>query len=219
MDNTAELKKMRKKYANLLTMTDGRKKMPYFLGFIAETKDYKNTDRKDYQKYNTSMDILHECLNGMRSTKSKGSNFMPMSDIFKPQDYDKDKIVKKQITKIIDLAKKTSAYNNLIAADTWMTWEEKHIQIIKSKENLLFDINKMKINEHTMYRLLWNLENQRNSAVKNLLFYLLFSYKNNTLIEILKSKERVKRLLTADNDGEITIYGCNFAKKVPPKEF
>ena len=64
---------MRKKYENLLIMTDGRKKMPYFLGFIADIKNYKNIDRKDYQKYDTSMDLLHVCIGNNRSSKSKGS--------------------------------------------------------------------------------------------------------------------------------------------------
>ena len=73
VDTTRELKRIRKKYEHVLTMTDGRKRMPYFLGYIADIKNYKNTDRKDYQKYNTSMDYLHNCMHGKRSGKSKGS--------------------------------------------------------------------------------------------------------------------------------------------------
>ena len=158
IDTTAELKRMRKKYANLLTMTDGRKKMPFFLGFIAGTKNYKNVKRKDYQKYDTSMDLLHTCIDNKRSSKSKGSNFLSLSEIFKPLNYDRNKVVKQQIVKIIELAEKTFTYNQIIAQNACLSSEEKHIHIVKAKEDLLYEINQMKISEHTMYRLLWNLD-------------------------------------------------------------
>ena len=114
VDNTAELKRMRKKYEKILTMTDGRKKMPFFLGYIADTKNYKNVERKDYQKYDTSMDLLHTCIGNKRSSKSKGTDFLPFAEIFKPLNFDKNKVVKPQITKILELAENTYKYNQMI---------------------------------------------------------------------------------------------------------
>lgn len=216
VDTTAELKKMRKKYENLLTMSDGRKKMPYFLGFIADTKKYKNIARKDYQKYDTSMDLLHTCINGKRSTKSKGSDFLPLANIFKPENYDKNKVAKKQITKIIEMAENTLSYNKMVAQNPYLEGEEKHIQITKAKEDLLYEINRMKISSHTMYRLLWNLDMQKNSPIKNLLFYILFNYKNSVLTELLSQYNRIDTFLIEDNDGEIIIYNRKFAKKKSP---
>ncbi len=84
-------------------MSDGRKRMPYFLGYIADIKNYKNTDRKDYQKYNTSMDYLHNCMHGKRSGKSKGSSFLYISDIFKPNDYDRNLVDKRHVKKSYSL--------------------------------------------------------------------------------------------------------------------
>lgn len=217
VDNTAELKRMRKKYEKLLTMTDGRKKMPFFLGYIADTKNYKNANRKDYQKYDTSMDLLHICIGNKRSSRSKGSEFMPLSEIFKPIDFDKNKVVKPQITKIIEMAEGTFAYNQTIAQNSCLTSEEKHIHIVKAKEDLLYEINKMKISEHTMYRLLWNLDLQKNSPIKNLLFYLLFNYENETLIGFLEQYDRINTYLIEDKNGEIIIYNRKFAKKKSPK--
>ena len=219
VDTTGELKHMRKKYEHLLTMTDGRKKMPYFLGFIADTKKYKNINRKDYQKYDTSMDFLHMCVNGKRASKSKGSNFLPLADIFKPENYDKDKVVKPQITKIMEMAKNTFSYNQMIAQNSCLSSEEKHIHSVKAKEGLLYDINRMKISEHTMYRLLWNLDLQKNSSIKNLLFYILFNYKNDVLIKLLNRYDRIKTFLIEDIDGEIVIYNRKFTKKKSPKSF
>lgn len=217
VDNTAELKRMRKKYENLLTMTDGRKKMPFFLGYIADTKNYKNINRKDYQKYDTSMDLLHTCIGNKRSSHSKGSDFMPMSDIFKPLDFDNNKVVKSQISKIIEIAENTFAYNQTIAQNSCLTSEEKHMYIVKAKEDLLYEINRMKISKHTMYRLLWNLDLQKNSPIKNLLFYILFNYKNDTLIELLSYYDRINTFLIEDKNGEIVIYNRKFTKKKSQK--
>ncbi len=219
VDTTAELKKMRKKYENLLIMPDGRKKMPYFLGFIADIKNYKDVTRKDYQKYDTSMDYLHLCISNKRATKSKGSDFLPLADIFKPLDYDKNKVNKKQVNKIIELAKNTYSYNQTIAQNLYLNNEEKQIHILKAKEDLLYDINQMKINEHTMYRLLWNLDMERNSPIKNLLFYILFNYTNEILTNILKQYNRINTFLIEYCDGEIVIYNKKFTKKFPRNTF
>nr|DAG57793.1 MAG TPA: hypothetical protein [Caudoviricetes sp.] len=219
VDSTAELKRMRKKYSELLTMTDGRKKMPYFLGFIADTKNYKNVDKKDYQKYYTSMDLLHTCVTNKRSSKSKGSNFLSFSEIFKPLDYDKNKVVKSQISKIIEMAKNTYAYNQSIAQNSCLSGEEKHIYISNKKEDLLYEINRMKLSNHTMYRLLWTLELKENSKIKNLLFYILFNYKNDVLTNILSQYDKINTFLIEDKDGEIVIYNRKFSKKKSPKSF
>ena len=217
VDNTAELKRMRKKYENLLTMTDGRKKMPFFLGFIADTKNYKNVNRKDYQKYDTSMDLLHTCIGNKRSSKSKGSEFMPIAEIFKPSDFDNNNVRKRQITKILEFTENTYAYNQSIAQNSCLNSEEKHLYIVKAKEDLLYEINKMKINHCTMYRLLWNLDKQKNSTIKNLLFYILFSYKNDVLTDLLSRYNRINTYLIEDKNGEIVIYNRKFAKKSTQK--
>lgn len=217
VNTTAELKRMRNKYSKLLTMTDGRKKMPYFLGYIADTKNYKNVNRKNYQKYNTSMDLLHTCIGNKRSSKSKGRDFLQLSEIFRPLDYDKNKVHKQQVSKIIEMAENTYAYNQMIAQNACLTSEERHIHIVRAKEDLLYEINRMKINEHTMYRLLWTLNGEKNSSTRNLLFYLLFNYKNEIMTDLLKQYNRISTYLIEDKDGEIVIYNRKFAKKSSPK--
>lgn len=214
VDTARELKRMRKKYENLLTASDGRKRTPYFLGFIAETKNYKNADRKDYQNYNTSMDYLHACLNKNRSKKSMGSNFLPIADIFRPKEYDWDSVNKKQVNNIMQLAKDTSDYIKMISSNVFF-YEDRHCYISRAKEELLYEINKMKINEHTMYRLLKNLEDNHNTPIKNLLFYVLFNYKNDILTAMLDQYDKNNIYLHEDKNGEICIYGVNFSKKVP----
>ena len=216
IDTTKELKRMRKKYENLLTVSDGRKRTPYFLGFIAETKNYKNIVRKDYQKYNTSMDYLHTCIKQNRSGKSMGSNFLPLADIFRPKEFDKNLVNKKQVAKIIRLATKTSDYIKMISCNPSF-YENQYYYRNRAKMELLYEINQMKINTHTMYRLLHNMDNVDNSSIKNLLFYILFNYKNDILTDILNQYDRNKTFLYEDKNGEIDVYGIKFSKKVPPR--
>lgn len=212
VDTTRELKRMRKKYEQLLTMSDGRKRMPYFLGFIAETKDYKNTDRKDYQKYDTSMDYLHDCVNGKRSRKSKGSQFMPLADIFKPSNYDWKLVNVRHVDKIIQLASDADRYIKFVSCSS-LPQEDKKYFIQRTKDNLLFDINRLKINEHTMYRVLWNMDREKDAAIKHMLFFVLFNYKNNILTDVLKQYDKLNTFLSEEPDGNIVIYGYKFSKK------
>ena len=76
----------------------------------------------------------------------------------------------------------------------------------------------MKINNHTMYRLLKNLEDKKNSSIKNLLFYVLFNYKNDILTAMLNQYNRINTFLTEDENGEIYLYNYSFGKKSSPGE-
>ena len=68
-----------------------------------------------------------------------------------------------------------------------------------------------------MYRLLWNLDLQKNSQIKNLLFYTLFNYKNDILTGLLEQYSRINTYLIEDKNGEIIIYNRKFTKKKSPK--
>lgn len=215
VDIARELTRMRKKYESILTTADGRKRTPYFLGFIADTKNYRNESRKDYQKYNTTMDYLQSCVAKKRSSKSKGNDFLSMADIFKPKDYDKDLVNKKQVSKIIEYAGRTSDYIKMIYCSPSLH-EDKNEYISRAKEELLYEINRMKINRHTMHRLLRNLEEEKNSSIRNLLFYVLFNYKNDVLTAILNQYHKIDTFLAEDKCGEIRLYNYSFGKKSSP---
>ena len=158
------------------------------------------------------MDYLHSCVSKKRSSKSKGSDFLPLYEIFKPDDYDKNKVRKPQINKIIELANTTLSYIQIIIQNPCLTGDEKRFYSINAKEELLYEINRMKINEHTIYRLLYRLETQESISVKNILFYILFNYKNNVLTNLLNNYNRINTYLTEDKHGEIIVYGRKFTK-------
>ena len=87
----------------------------------------------------------------------------------------------------------------------------------RARMELLYEINRMKINQHTMYRLLKNLENMNNSSIKKLLVYILLNYKNDILTDILNQYNRSSTFLIEDENGKIDVYGIKFSKKSSPK--
>ena len=210
--NTArELNKMREKYENLLRCEDGRKSMPNFLGFIADTKGYRNDLKKDYKKYETTMDYLLESINGYRSSKTSKKNLIKLRDIFKPDNYDKSKVKYKQIEKILDMAKNTVAYNKSIYMNKSIEPEDKKTYREFARDNFLYEINRMKINENTMYKLLCVLDSYQDLSVRNYLFYILYEYENETLTDMLKKYNSFDvTLVTTEESIEketINIYG------------
>lgn len=211
VDMKKELDKIRNKYASLLYDEDNRKSMPYFLGFIAEIKDYKNEEKKNYKKYNTSMDYLLTCIDGKRSKRVKREN-LPLSEIFKPENFDKKKVWYKHIDTVIDLAKNTVAHNKALYRQKNLSKEEINTYKEQAASDLLFKLNRLKINEHTMYYLLKKLESDKDMSVRNYLFYILFNYKNETLTSTLKRYNTLYNILEEDKDGDINIYGKSYKK-------
>lgn len=211
VDMQKELNKIRDKYKSILTNEEGRKYMPAFLGFIAELKDYKNDDRKKYKHYNTSMDYLLKAIEGKRSSHSS-KNFKKLSDIFKPKDFNDDKINYQQINKILNMAQKTLQYHKVLYAEKNYSSEEIKELKKRSTEDLLRKLNELKITSHTMYRLLYQLEREKDMSLRNYLFYVLFNYHNQTLTDMLYQYPQTKNVLREDINGSINIYG-KFYKK------
>jgi hypothetical protein len=151
-------------------------------------------------------------VNGKRSGKSKGSQFMPLADIFKPKNYDWKLVNVRHVDKIIHLANDADKYIKFISWSS-LPPEDKKSFIQRTKDNLLFDINRLKISEHTMYRVLWNMDKEKDATIKHMLFFVLFNYKNDILTDILKQYDKLNTFLSEDPEGDIVIYGYKFSKK------
>ena len=145
-----------------------------------------------------------------------GSGFLSVADIFRPKDYDKNLVNKKQVAKIIHMTNETLNYIKMVSCNPSF-YEDHCYYRNRARMELLYEINRMKINQHTMYRLLKSLESKNNSSIKNLLFYILFNYKNDILTDILNQYNRVNIFLCEDKNGEIDVYGFKFSKKSSPK--
>ena len=87
---------------------------PAFLGFISQTKGYRNPKKKQYNYHRTSMDYLLREINQYRSEKTDASNFTPFSECFKPEDFNENSINWKQLKKISDMCETTTSAINAV---------------------------------------------------------------------------------------------------------
>ena len=63
-----------------------------------------------------------------------------------------------------------------------------------------------------MYCLLKKLESEKDMSVRNYLFFVLFSYKNETLSSILNKYNKVYNVLEENVNGDINIYEKTYKK-------
>ena len=68
----------------------------------------------------------------------------------------------------------------------------------------------MKINEHTMYSLIGYIDMKKYAHISKLLFFALFNYKNNVIIDMMQKLNRHDTYIQESPAGEIDIYGIKF---------
>lgn len=191
---------------------DNKSIKPAFLGYIAQTKGYRNPDKKKYNYHETTMDYVLKEINRHRSAKTNASSFLPLSTCFKFDDFCRSSVNWKQIKKIVTMCETAVSAINTIWAHEYYTGEEKYLLSDRYKENLILNMNKMKINQHTMYILLTYIDDKKHSNISKLIFYLLFNYKNNTLIEIMKNLNHPDSYIMECCDGELDLHGIKFKR-------
>ena len=206
-----ELDIMREKYKNELTSNNGKKYLPTFLGYITKLKGFYNKDRKELNKYDTTMDYILKEINGNRLNYSSFDK-KPLCDILFPNGYIKDSQNKKQVKQIIMQLEKKQNYITALYANANIDKDARSVLILSAKEDLVHWINKIKINANTMYYLFKCLENKKCSKIKSLFLELLFSYQNDVIYKQLESFKISNVSLVADNQGEIDIYGEKYTK-------
>lgn len=158
------------------------------------------------------MDYLLKEINRHRSAKTNASNFIPLSESFRFEDFRRSSVNWKQINKIVSMCETAISAINTIWAQEHYTGEEKYLLSNRYKESLVLNINKMKINPHTMYILLTYIDDKKHSDISKLIFYLLFNYKNNTLIEIMKNLTPSNSYIVQCTDGELDLHGIKFKR-------
>lgn len=210
--NGIELRLMKEKYHDLLADKNGHKIMPTFLGYIARLKKYRNVNTKVYKKYKTSMDIILQKIQSRRSNRSKGSDFISLAKIFKFDNFDNNKVNYKSVDKIIDYTRNANKYISYIYARQELSNDEKQQLIQMQREELIENLNNMKLNEHTLYRLITRLDQKENSDISSLLFFVLFNYENTTFTNIITELKKHTVILSKDSDGDIQIYGKKYKK-------
>lgn len=210
ISSSAEIKNIKSKWQK--KTFDSKTIKPAFLGFIAQTKGYKNSERKKYNYHKTTMDYLLKEVNKYRSDKTKQNDFIPFSECFKFDGFNVNSVNKKQINKIIKMCETTKSSINAVWAKDYYTTEEKYILTDQYKDAFVFEVQKLKINIHTMFSLIEHTDMKKYSYISKLLFHALFNYSNNTIIEIMTKLNHSTSLIKEDSDGDIDLYGIHFKR-------
>lgn len=218
VNNKKELDKIRKKYKDFLTDEYNRKKVPHFFSHIARQKGYYNPDKKNYSKYNTSMDYLQSIINGFRVKNPYGKDWLPFVAILDNSLFRTNRINEEQIHKIY-LAIRIYIYKQKITWSSGISKEDKIQKDALYKDNLINKINSEIIGYSTLFQMLMSIENVENSDVKNLLMEVLFLCSNESFKKaILESSTYINSLeLIADNQkSDIELYEIPY--KITKKE-
>ena len=212
ISSTREINDIKSKW---LKMTFDKKAIkPAFLGFIAQTKGYRNPEKKKYNYHKTTMDYLLREVNKYRSSKTNAKDFTTLTQCFRCSDFNENSINKKQIKKIIQLCESTVSSINSVWNKEYYSRQERLLISSNYKESLVFELKNMKMNKHTLFKLLSLIDNKRYSHISKILFYVLFNFKNDTLIEMMiEMKPAISYIVqTSQDDADIELYGIKFKK-------
>lgn len=208
IDNVAELKKLKTKWER--RDEDDRIIKPYFFGFLAREKGYYNEAKKNYMHHDTTMDYLHEIMNGYRSPLIK-KDTIPLYDMFDFSNYNKNLVVYSQLDKVIEMIQGFQSYSSLLfGAVGDLTPGEKYQQYLESKEELLESINSLKINEHTLLALFRRLD--KDKKLRPYIITILFNIGNGIAYEVIKKSKDFVPYLVPDEKGGIDLYGFRYKK-------
>lgn len=185
---------------------------PAFLGHIAQTKGYRNPKKKKYNYHKTTMDYLLREINQYRSDKTDASNFLPLSECFRFGDYSPNSVNWKQTNRIVQMCETANSSINAVWAKDYYTVEEKYILTQRYKDDLVFDIQKMKMNKHTLFMLITLTDAKKYAHISKLLFFVLFNYKNDLIVEIMTDLNPSNSYICENENGELELYGIHFKR-------
>lgn len=208
INNVKELDKMRKKYKEELSDEYNKKKLPHFFAHISRQKGYYNPQKKNYCKYNTSMDYLQTIVNGFKIKNPYKKDWLPFVSILDNELFRTSGVNQKQINKIYSIVKKYIAdRKNIFAKESEK--DDKHVKAKLLYENLLNDINSEVIGFSTLYRLLSSLEDKENCQIKNTLLQVLYLCGNESFKKaIINSSSKIEQLYDGGND--IKLFNINY---------
>ncbi len=210
ISSSREIREIKQKWARF--SPDNKRIKPAFLGYIAQTKGYRDADRKQYLYHDSPMDYLLRETNRYRSRKSKGSEFIPLSECFRFPGFNSHSVNRKQTKQIVDLCEAALSAIRAVWSKEYYTGEEKYNLAQQYRDELAANIHKMKINPHTLFTLITFTDMKKYASIHKLLFDVLFHYRNQTILEIMEQLDKPCSYIKECADGDIHLYGIPFKR-------
>lgn len=212
VDSKAEIKMIQKKHIVQDEKT-GKNIFPYFLGVISQIKGYDKKNSATYRYLKTTMDYLVKLINQHTSERFSVLD-KNISDVLKPKSYDRTKskssqieVISKKIDKLIITHKKIMCIDN-----DYCDYQTKMILFAHEKDSVFSYLNKLKLNEHTVYRLLKHIDYNKSESkflLLEFLSYYLKMFYNNTSCKI--NLVRITDL-NVENHDILYLYNIPYAK-------
>ena len=208
-----ELDKIRDKYKDELSDEYHKKKIPHFFAHISRQKGYYNPTKKNYCKYNTSMDYLQTIVNSFRIKNPYKKDWLPLVSILDNSKFYSSNINYTQIDRVYSILKKyISDRKYIFGSDIDKDDKFASAQLLYS--NLIADIESESFGFSTLYRLLTSLEDKENSQIKNTLLKVLYLCGNESFNQaIIHSTTEIEQLEEGGNDMELFGIGYKITKK------
>lgn len=213
VDNGRELNKIKKKYIEELDTEYNKKKMPHFFAHISKQKGYYNPSKRYYCKYHTSMDYLQTVVNSFRARVPYNQKGLPFFTVLNKKRFRTTSVNQKQINKIYSLLKGYRAEQKSIFSSD-LAIEDKRVKMDFLQKSLISKINDENIGFSTMYRLLYSMEDKRNSQIKKLLLSVLHFCNNKNFVRcIINSITEIEQLEPCGDDINLFGMGYKITKK------
>ncbi len=210
ISSAREIREIKQKWAR--RDQENRAIKPAFLGFIAQTKGYHDPLKKNYARHQTSMDYLLGELDGYRSRKTDVRNPLPLSECFRFPEFRPGSVNRKQTSRIVSLCEDAVSAIQAVWVKEYYTPQEKYTLTEQYRDDLAAEIQKMKINPHTLFTLITFTDMKKYAHISKLLFYILFRYRNEAMIRLIRNLEPDTSYIEEAADGEISLYGIHFKR-------
>lgn len=213
IDNGKELNRIRDKYKKELSGELDKKNTPHFFAHISRQKGYYNPEKKNYCKYNTSMDYLQTVVNSFRIRTPYKKDFLPFVAVLDNRLFRTTHVNQKQINKIYGIVKSYIAERRNIFSSK-ADKDEKNARATLLYDNMVADIESESIGFSTLYRLLTSIEDKENMQIKNVLLKVLYLCGNENFNKaILISHSGIEQLQEGGNDIEIFKKGYGIERR------
>ena len=162
------------------------------------------------------MDYLQECVNSFniqRRGKAQKNEYLPFSAVIKRERVNHHYVDHAMIDEIYE---KTSQLKERLQAISAGDGDPETLAKRRQEERQEFReyIGSCKLNYHEMVTLLESLEDDEHRDVRQMLFYLLFEYPNESFYGIIKAAKEPIPVLEESENGDIRIYDSRFVAKI-----
>jgi len=212
INGSKELMALRQKYER---KHEGKAIKPNFFGRKDMAKGYYDSEKKIYQKHDTTMDYLEGAINRYRYKNRKilsEQTFMPFVDCLNMDGYKHNYATRTQVERVIALVNDCTRQINEIFANNALDAATKHELASNIRQETIEYIGAISFTRNTMIYLLKAIEQPEQTKIRQKLFDTLFGYPNTSFYEVIQESAEKIPYLMENPDGNLVLYNMRFTK-------